>query len=155
GPFKFSQWQSGTSLKLDRNDAYWDKTLEPKAAHLDLRFISDESTAINALRGGQVDGQYFYTPPSGLQQLKASGATQVILGKSLVFWALVNAAHSGPFADPRVRQALLDATDRGAIAKVVFQDTATPARVLSPPASWGYAQNVFESAYNATPAPNM
>src|SRR5262249_10538456 len=72
GPFKFGQWQSGTSLKLDRNDAYWDKTLAPKAAHLDLRFISDESTAINALRGGPGDGQYFYNPPTAHPPTEAS-----------------------------------------------------------------------------------
>ena len=153
GPFKLTMWQSGTSMALERNDKYWDTSLKPKVKSLELRFIADESTAINALRSGEIDGQYFYLPPAGLSQIASSGTSNVYFGQSLVFWSLLTVAKDGPFADPRVRQALLDATDRAAIAKVVFQDTATPARVLSPPSSWGYAKEIWQAAYDAVPAP--
>jgi len=88
-----------------------------------------------------------------LNQLKDAPECDVYFGQSLVFWSLLTLAKDGPFADPRVRQALLLATDRDAIAKVVFQGTATPARVVSPPSSWSYAKDVYQAAYDAIPAP--
>ena len=153
GPFAFGSWQSGTSISLTRNDTYWDSTLTAKAGALDLTFISDESTAVNALLSGEIDGQYFYTPPAGLKKLQDGGTATVDYGKSLVFWSLLTATDKGAFAKPEVRRALLAATDRAAIANVVFQGAAQPARVLSPPASWGYAKETFEAAYDAIPAP--
>ncbi len=155
GPFKFVEWQSGTSITMARNDAYWDTTLQPKVKSLELRFIADESTAVNALRSGQIDGQFFYTPPAGLTQLQTAPETGVYLGKSLVFWSLLTSATTGPYSDPRVRQALLAATDRAAIASVVFQGIAIPARVLAPPASWGYSEATFQAGYDAIPAPSV
>lgn len=153
GPFKLAEWRSGTSMTLERNDDYWDSSLMPKVKTLELRFIADESTAINALRGGEIDGQYFYTPPAGLNQVTGSETCDVHFGESLVFWSMIPLAKEGPFADPRVRRALLMATDREAIAKVIFQDTAMPARVLSPPSSWGTAEEVWQAAYDAIPEP--
>lgn len=62
----------------------------------------------------------------GLGQLQKSTTGSVTLGRSLTFWALLGSAKSGPYADPRVRQALSLALDRAAISKVVFQGTASP-----------------------------
>lgn len=126
GPFKFHGWKSGDSMTLTRYDHYWDKALKAKSESLVLRFIADETTAVNALRSGEVDGQYFYLPPAGLGQLQKSTTGSVTLGRSLTFWALLGSAKSGPYADPRVRQALSLALDRAAISKVVFQGTASP-----------------------------
>lgn len=153
GPFKLVSWQSGTSMTLARNDAYWDSTLQPRVKNLEFRFIADESTAANALRSGEIDGMYYYLPPAALNTLKGAPECDVYFGHSLVFWSLLTLAKDGPFADPRVRQALLLATDRQAIATVVFQGTASPARVVSPPSSWSYAKDVYQAAYDAVPAP--
>ncbi len=153
GPFKFVSWRSGTSMTLARNDSYWDPALRPKVKTLEFSFIADESTAANALRSGDIDGMYYYLPPSALNSLQTAPACKVYYGPSLVFWSLLTAATDGPYADPRVRQALLLATDRDAIAKVVFQGTAYPARVITPPSAWSYAKDIFQAAYDAIPAP--
>ncbi|MET7659385.1 ABC transporter substrate-binding protein [Streptomyces sp. NPDC005463] len=151
GPFTFHDWKSGDSMTLNRNDHYWDKALKAKSESLVLRFIADETTAVNALRSGEVDGQYFYLPPAGLGQLQKSTTGSVTLGRSLTFWALLGSANSGPYADPRVRQALSLALDRAAISKVVFQGTASPQRALTGSDYWGYERKTYQKAYEALP----
>ncbi|MBB3726859.1 ABC transporter substrate-binding protein [Nonomuraea dietziae] len=151
GPFEFGAWKSGDSLSIVRNDAYWDKALTAKSKEIVFRFIADETTAVNALRSGEVDGQYFYLPPAGLAQLRESTTGSVTLGKSLTFWTLLSAAKDGPYADPKVRQALSLALDRAAISKVVFQGTAAPQRTLAGAEYWGYERATFEKAYQALP----
>ncbi|MFF0868472.1 ABC transporter substrate-binding protein [Nonomuraea sp. NPDC003560] len=151
GPYKYGSWKSGDALTITRNDAYWDTALRPKTKELVFRFIADETTAINALRSGEVDGQYFYLPPAGLGQLQQSPTGSVTLGKSLTFWTLLGAAKSGPYADPKVRQALSLALDRAAISKVVFQGTAMPQRTLAGAEYWGYQRDAFQKAHDAIP----
>ncbi|MGX1669040.1 ABC transporter substrate-binding protein [Streptomyces sp. NPDC055400] len=151
GPFRFHDWKSGDSMTLRRYDHYWDKPLKAKSDSLVLRFIADETTAVNALRSGEVDGQYFYLPPAGLGQLQKSTSGSVTLGRSLTFWALLGSAKSGPYADPRVRQALSLALDRAAMSKVVFQGTASPQRALTGSDYWGYERKTYQKAYEALP----
>src|SRR5262249_4333060 len=112
GPFKFARWISGESITLVRNPGYWDRTLRARAGQVTFRFITDESTAVSALMSGQLDGEYFYLPPAGLDRLRASGSGRLTLGRSTAFFTLIPTAEKGPFADPRVRRALLLATDR-------------------------------------------
>ena len=147
GPFKLDAWNAGKSIELSKNDAYWDAELTPKVAKLSFSFISDETTAINALRSGDVDGQFFYLPPTGLNQLTSSKSVQTTYGKSFVFFTLAGANPKGLFGDARVRQALLDSIDRQAIAKVVFQDAAIPAPTLAGPDYWGDQASIFKPAY--------
>ncbi|MFJ2721716.1 ABC transporter substrate-binding protein [Streptomyces sp. NPDC087437] len=152
GPFTFAGWKPGDSLRLTRNDDYWNAELKPKSKTLVFRFIADETTAVNALRSGEVDGQYFYLPPAGLSQLVDSPTGSVTLGRSLTFWALLGAAKSGPYADPRVREALSAALDRPGIARVIFQGAAAPESTLANSDYWGYAADTFHAAHDALPA---
>lgn len=147
GPFKFDSWQPGRDLALVRNDAYWDASLRPHAERIEFSFIADESTAVNALRSGEVDGQFFYLPPAGLIQLQKDDGLTLNYGKSLVYYALIAANDSGPLADVRVRQALSAIVDRSAIASVVLQGAALPAPTLAGPDYWGYAKDAFAAAY--------
>jgi len=146
GPFRFGTWQPGRQLELERNAHYWDAALQPHVDRIDFSFIADESTAVNALRSGEVDGQYFYLPPAGLIQLQKDDQLQLSYGKSLVFFSLIAANAKGPLGDPRVRRALSDIIDRSAIASVVFQGAALPAATLTGPDYWGYEKDEFAAA---------
>jgi peptide/nickel transport system substrate-binding protein len=157
GPFKFDKWAPGRDLVLARNDSYWDAALRPHTKRVEFSFIADESTAVNALRSGEVDGQYFYLPPAGLVQLEKDDGLTLNYGKSLVYYALVAANPSGPLADVRVRRALSAIVDRTAIAGVVLQGAALPAPTLAGPDYWGYDENDFAAAYSeygTTPDPD-
>jgi peptide/nickel transport system substrate-binding protein len=147
GPFAFANWEPGRDLVLTRNDAYWDPALRPHAKRIDFSFIADESTAVNALRSGAVDGQFFYLPPAGLIQMQKDEGLTLNYGKSLVFLALMAANPTGPLADVRIRRALSAIIDRDAIASVVLQGAALPASTLAGPDYWGYEKDTFAAAY--------
>lgn len=147
GPYRFDAWQPGRDLRITRNDDYWDPALRPRATHVDFSFIADESTAVNALRSGAVDGQFFYLPPAGLVQLRKDDGLTLDFGRSLVYFALVTANPGGPLADVRVRQALSAMIDRTAIAGVVLQGAALAAPTLAGPDYWGYEKQRFADAY--------
>ncbi|GAB3120726.1 ABC transporter substrate-binding protein [Glaciibacter psychrotolerans] len=147
GPFKLDQWNAGKSIVLTKNAGYWDETLMPKVEKLTFTAIADESTAVNALRSGDVDGQFFYLPPAGLSQLESSDTVTTTYGKSFVFWTLASAATEGLFANPDVRNALLASIDRTAVADVVFQGAALPASTLAGPDYWDTQADIFEPAW--------
>lgn len=155
GPFRLDTWKPGQSIALTRNEDYWDADLKPLSAKLELSFVADESTAVLALENGDLDGQFFYLPPAGLDKLRTGADTEVVLGNSLAGWYLLSAATDGPFADPDVRRALSLATDRAAIAATVLQNTAIPARSLATPASWTYSKGTFEKAYDQLPGTDV
>lgn len=144
GPFSLEAWNSGKSIDLAANPAYWNGA--PLAAKLSFSFIADESTAVNALRSGDVDGQYFYLPPAGLGQLANSDDVTTTYGESLVFWTMMTTNFDGGLGDDRIRQALSLSIDREALTKVVFQGAGIPATTLAGPAYWGYEQDEFEAA---------
>ncbi len=156
GPFSLAKWTPGKSIELNKNPKYWDSKLVPLVKNLSFSFIADESTAVNALRSGDIDGQYFYLPPAGISQLEQSDKVTLTHGKSLVFWTLAATSQSGPFANPKVREALSLAIDRNALAKVVFQDAALPAPTLVGPDYWGYEKDAFAKAHaEFSTAPNI
>ncbi|GAA4103752.1 ABC transporter substrate-binding protein [Nocardioides kongjuensis] len=155
GPFRLDSWKPGQAIELSRNDAYWDDALKPLSSKLELSFVTDESTAVLALESGELDGEFFYLPPAGLDKLRNGEDTEVVLGTSLAGWYLLGAASDGPFADPDVRRALSMATDRAAIASTVLQNTAIPARSLATPASWTYGRSIFEKAYDELPGTDV
>ncbi|WGD38302.1 ABC transporter substrate-binding protein [Lysinibacter sp. HNR] len=155
GPFSLTSWEPGKAITLSKNPHYWDTDLIPLVEQISFSFIADETTAINALRSGDIDGQYFYLPPAGLSQLNSDNTTTTY-GKSYVFWTLRALQETGTFAQPEVRAALLAALDRQAIADVVFQGAALPAPTLTGPDYFGSGPEaeLFQEAldsYNTDP----
>ena len=53
GPFKFVSWERGQSIRLDRNDKYWNPGL-PYLNRILIRFIPDAATRSAALETGEV-----------------------------------------------------------------------------------------------------
>lgn len=149
GAFELDSWEPGNAITLFKNENYWDEALIPKVDELSFGFIADESTAINALRSGDVDGQFFYLPPAGLSQLQDSNAT-ITFGKSYIFWSLRAIQPEGTFAKPKVREALLAAIDQSAISDVVFQGTSIPSPVLTGPSYFGNDETgaLFQGAFD-------
>ncbi|MFB7116108.1 ABC transporter substrate-binding protein [Streptomyces sp. NPDC056291] len=145
GPFALKKWDKGSQVTLVRNDAYWDESRKAKAKEFDFRFIVDPATLTNALKTGEIDGSYD-VPTDAVDQLSNATNGTLYLGKSMQMVAIIGTG-DGPFSDPRVRTALLMATDREAISKTVFAGTAAPLRSVVPPGSYSYASKVYEDAY--------
>ena len=110
GPFSFGSWQPGQSITLNRFDGYWDPALKAHSKQVKFVFIADPTARVNAFQTGEVDGGWM-VPPDAYSQLKAN----LSFGDSTTVADEVVSNLSGPLGDPRVRQALLMATDRKGI----------------------------------------
>ncbi len=107
GPFRFVQWDAGTSLTYARNDAYWGPT-----AHLDqvtFRFVKDDTAAIAAWERGEFDLMTRISPAAW----RASESNpklwadyqRVFFAENTYAWLGFN-QRKPLFADARVRRAL-------------------------------------------------
>ena len=142
GPYSVGAWNQGQSISLERNDNYWNAQKVAKTAQVDISFIVDAAAISNALSTGAIDGSYD-VPLGSIATLESATNGSLILGRSLQIIAIIGTGN-GAFADPAVRQALMLATDREAIAATVFEGTAEASSSLIPNNAWSYANDVFE-----------
>jgi peptide/nickel transport system substrate-binding protein len=149
GPFSVGEWDSGQSIRLERNQDYWNDERSPKVSNLEIQFIVDPAAITNALVSGAVDGSYD-VPLSAVPQLEAADNGTLVLGRSLQLSAII-ATGDGPLGDPAVRKALWTAADKGALAETVYEGTAKPSRSLVPDGGWSYGEDVFAKAREELP----
>ncbi|MEM1061694.1 MAG: ABC transporter substrate-binding protein, partial [Planctomycetota bacterium] len=72
GPYRVTDWQKGNKVDLVRRDDYWNPD---RGGHLDritFKFIDDNITALQAVRGGQVDFNSRLTPEQYFEELTQS-----------------------------------------------------------------------------------
>ncbi|CAH1656937.1 ABC transporter substrate-binding protein [Chelatococcus asaccharovorans] len=139
GPFKLDSWTMGDSVVLSANcDYHGDKPIPSK---VEFRFIAEPATQISSLQSGEIDIATQVTSDL-TAALKSSRdvAVQSIDGNQ-TFWLSMN-TKEGPFADPRVRQALNYAIDRTAIARQLLGGFATPVGQVYSKSVFGYTKAV-------------
>ena len=151
GPFKLASWDKGERFVLERFDDYWDTSLRPMAATIEIPFISNEATITSAMIGGEIDGT-FDVPPASIDQLQQSDAGTLYFGPSMQTYNVIISSFEGALGDPRIRQALTLALDREGIINAALSGRAEPLKAIVPPSSWGYGEQVFQQGWDALPA---
>ncbi|MBH0117187.1 ABC transporter substrate-binding protein [Salinibacterium sp. NG253] len=141
GPFSVGDWDQGQSISLIKNDNYWNSDKQAQTAQVDINFIVDAAAIATALDTGAIDGSYD-VPLGALKSLQSSTEGSLYLGNSLQIVGIIGTGN-GIFADPAVRQALMMATDRDAIAATVFEGTASASQSLVPDNGWSYGDAEF------------
>ena len=116
GPFKLATWKNGESLTLERYDAYWDSEHRARAQEVEMPIITEESTLVSSLVGGEVDGT-FEVPPAAIGQLQQTDAGTLTFGPSMQSYNVIISNLEGGLSDARVRRALMLALDREGIVK--------------------------------------
>ena len=107
GPYRFESWDSGSELVLVRNEDYWGEN-----AYLDrivIRFITDATAALTALKAGEIDFNHRLTSIQYAQQ--TSGADFEAQFEKTTYkvpsYYYIGWNPQRPFfADKRVRQAM-------------------------------------------------
>src|SRR5215471_15409294 len=141
GAFKFVRWDKGQQVVLARNENYW-----RGQSHLDqyiIKVVPDQVTLTNQLKTGEVD--FGFVDPSlwdGLATVDNIDRLTPFGVPTFTFYAY-NLDPTTPagklFADKAVRQALLLALDRKAMADRVYFGQATVADSVEPPISWAHS----------------
>jgi peptide/nickel transport system substrate-binding protein len=123
GYYRFGGWQAGQSVTLVANpDAPEGR---PAPDRLVLRFVPDMNAAMTELLAGQ--GDVLKIPPDQRQRVEAAGNLQLRNAPRVrPAWIAWNTDRE-PVNDPRVRRAVLMATDRQALAQALFGGSGEPA----------------------------
>ena len=152
GPFQVGRYSAGTAITLKRVANYWDKDHAPKADQIDFKFITDPAALTQALQSGEVDGSFFL-PYSSLKQLSTSSAGEVYYGPPNTNgnYFVFHSEKGTPLADPRIREALLDALDWNGVLDGIFGGAGELLRAPSGPSTWSYSKEIFQAAYDKLP----
>lgn len=130
GPFKFSKWEKGSFIQLERNEKYW-REGRPYLDRLIFRFIADASTRAAAIEKGEVHVATFGTiNPVEMRRLEklphleiAAGGYEALAPVMLIELNTIRP----PLDDKRVRQAIAYAIDRKFILENIWYGFGKPA----------------------------
>ena len=124
GAFMMDSWETGTAIKLAKNDKFWGEA--PSYNDLKIRFISEAATRSIELETGMVDA-IFNPATVDTDRMKGDDNFNVIIGPGYgQMQALFNLSNPA-IQDIRVREALAYALDVPALVKVVYGEYAVPA----------------------------
>jgi peptide/nickel transport system substrate-binding protein len=124
GPFRFIEWQSGSSLTLERNPEFWGDA--PKAEKITFVLYGNEDVMAQALKGGDVD-ILTEVSPTVWDGLKSAQNVKVVSLPSYSFHHIGfnvsedSKSHGNPMLrDKVVRQALSYALDRNQLVELAL-----------------------------------
>jgi peptide/nickel transport system substrate-binding protein len=161
GPWRFREWQPGSSIALQRNDDYWGE--KPAFARATLRPVANDAARLAALLAGDldlIDG----VPPGEIARLRGNKAVGISSATSsrVIYLALDQSGDSTPFVmdkdgkpllpnplrDARVRRALSLGIDRQAIVDRVLSGASRPAGQLAVEGQVGYAPDLATPVFD-------
>ena len=130
GPFIFSEWVSGSYVKLVKNPDYWRG--EVKIDSITFRPVPENGSRLAMLRAGQA--QYIYPMPAELLKVaQCDKNIDIIERPSIIERYLVLDIRFKPLADERVRQAINYALDKKSIIRIAWGGAAIEADSIIPP----------------------
>lgn len=118
GPYEVESLTPGQKVVLKANPDYWG----PKPDHQTITFnaVSDVTARVSGLASGQYDIATTI-PPDQTEQVKGNGQSiDSVKVNNLVSLAFMTNQTGQPTSDPKVRQAMLLAIDRQAVAKSLW-----------------------------------
>lgn len=124
GPYRFTRWNRGDRLMLERNDAWWGG--KPAIRAVTFRFIADPQAQVSALLAGDCDAHTNIGAQEAVPQLRADPKLKVLVGRTEgeTIVAMNNAR--APLNDLRVRRALAMAIDRALVNEGAVSGFGTP-----------------------------
>ncbi|MBF4160776.1 ABC transporter substrate-binding protein [Nocardioides acrostichi] len=135
GPYELTDFTSGDHIDLEANPDYWGGA--PSIPSIRYRFISEGSTAVAALKAGEIQWTDSI-PPQQVKALQGDDSVDIDVVPSNDYWYLALNEKRKPFDDVRVRQAIAYAIDRDAIAQVTSYGTAKVNELAIPEESAWY-----------------
>jgi peptide/nickel transport system substrate-binding protein len=155
GPFKFVEWKRGASIKLVRNEQYWDGD-KPYLDSLIFQVIPQPANRVPALQTGEIDVLLdFYTPKPEVPRILADTSLAARRGGNTpaIYFLMFN-TQSPAMSNKDVRHAMAFAIDRQRLVKQVMSGIARPgAGAFGDGFKWLYDEDVsYPKKYPLDPA---
>ena len=136
GPFKFVEWTKGATVKLVRNDAYWEKG-KPYLDNVVFPIVPQATNRATALETGEADFlSSFYVPLTDVERLSKNANLEQKRGVAFpaIYFMMMNTTTKA-LATKEARQAVAFAVDR---QRIVTQANAGIGRVGRGPFGDGF-----------------
>ena len=141
GPFVVSDWTSGDHITLAANPTYWGT--KPKLGGIEYRFIADGSTAITALKNGEIQWTDSI-PAQRVKSLESDSSIKLSVTPSNDYYYLTLNQSRKPWDNVAARQAIAYAIDRAAISQATTYGTASENQLGIPKeSSWYTAYDTY------------
>ncbi len=150
GAFVFKEWVRGNHIALERNPDYWQKGLP----YLDKIVFSDLAgsvVGVQRLLTGEID----YVGDLGPQDVRQlEGKPGIALAPITVgrWYSLQWHMDEPPFNNPKLRQAVAHAIDRGRINEIVMRGKGTVSDGPTPDGLWWYDAGIKSPEYSVEKA---
>jgi peptide/nickel transport system substrate-binding protein len=134
GPYQLEKWEPKKSVKLVRNEDYWDE--KPKIKIVTFVPIVEDSTCEAALKSGEIDiGR---AASINIDAFKRDSKFKVYTKPGLKYWWIGFTVNKPPFDNPKLREACRYAIDVNRILKGAFFGVADRANTILPPGMPGH-----------------
>lgn len=140
GPYKFSSWTKGDSIKFTNFKDYWDKST-PKLNSVTFKYVPDANTRSQMVQSGQAHVDEFPTAASVSTLKNVSTVDVKSFPSTSLIWINLN-NRKEPLNDVHVRRAMAYAIDKKAITKAVYYGTAEVANTMLSKNLMGYASDI-------------
>ena len=154
GPYTLGAWAKGSSISLNKWDAYRDAGAI-KLAKVTIRIISDPSAQVAALLSGDVDVFPRVAAARSLAQFKSDPRFAVLVGGSRAKTIVSINERRKPLDDVRVRRAILAAIDRKAMIDGAVDGFGAPIGSFYTPGSLGYVDTTGINPYDPEKAKKL
>ena len=152
GPYRVAEWKSGEYILLERVPHYWRGDEYPAIRRIMFTFVPNTNTRINQLKAGEVH-VVALVPWDKYREIANLPDTIVHKTPGNAYeHVTLNEQHFPPFADVRVRRAMISAIDRPLITRTILDGLAPVADGPIQPVSWAYNPNVTKYAYDPAKA---
>ena len=122
GPYKVRSFDSNVQTVTARYDGYWEQT-KTRPAGFEHHFASDARARLNAVRSGQAN--LALIEPRQISEAKAAGFAVQVNEKNSTWEIGVNTSHDAT-GKLKLRQAIMHATDRAALAEALGFGASKP-----------------------------
>ncbi|TLS38728.1 glutathione ABC transporter substrate-binding protein [Pseudalkalibacillus caeni] len=119
GPYKFSEWEPGDHLSVEKNEDYWQDGL-PKLDGITFKPVPENGSRVAMLQTGEAD--YIYpVPTEQANEIQGKDGIVIESDPSIIVRYMSMNTNKEPFNDLKVRQAINYAINKEAFVKVVMQ----------------------------------
>ncbi|WP_158639026.1 ABC transporter substrate-binding protein [Elioraea rosea] len=163
GPYRYSSWQPGQPLVLERNDSYFGGPAPWQ--RVTFRPITNDGARVAALLSGDVDFINGVPLQDVARLQREGGRTSVFGGPSAYVYMLFpevgkdplpgvrdvqgNPLPKNPWLDPRVREAMSLAINREAIVERLMEGRASVANQAVPAGFFGHSSRIPPARFDA------
>jgi len=161
GPYSFTSWSKGESIKMTANSEYWRD--QPKYSVVEFKILTNGATRVAAILSGAVD-LIDKVPVMDVERIKSneklqffqySGLRLIYLQMDLDRDETPYVSGKNPFKDVRVRKAIALGINNQAIVQYVMHGYAKAAGQYSPEFVFGYDDQINGSLYDPDQAKKL